>query len=77
MVYASAARKTLGYLVLSGALALSAVTFLTGSLEPTARVIDAGGDVSGWSWLVFALGVCTGAVMVGTYVYVAHLEAKR
>lgn len=78
MVYATAARKTLGYMVLSGVLALSVMTFLTGDVGATGRVVDeTTGGVSGWSAIVFALGVFTGALMVGTYVYVAHLEAKR
>ena len=77
MVYAGAARKTLGYIVVASVLGLSVVTLLSGDPVPTARVIDSAGGASDWSWLMFALGMLTGALMAGTYVYVAHLEARR
>lgn len=79
MVYVQAARKTGAYMVLATVMSMGVLTFLAGDLEPTGHVIDAGigTGISGGSWILFALGVFTGALLIGTYVYVAHIEAKR
>jgi len=78
MVYATAARKTLGYVVIAGVLGLSAVTFFLGEVSaPTGYVVAESAPPGGLSLLGFCLGLVTGALMVGTYVYVAHLETKR
>lgn len=66
-------------MVLSAMLSLCVITFLSGDLDPTARLVtDVGANsLSASGWLLFALGIFTGGLVVGTYVYVAHLEAKR
>lgn len=81
MVYASAARKTAAYMVLSVVLAISAITFFTGDLgeSTTGRVTTTGvtNAVESGSWILFLLGVLVGALVVGTFVYLAHYEHKR
>ncbi len=78
MVYATAARKTLGYLVVAGVLGLAAVTLFMGDVgAPTAHVVAESNGVDGIPLLGFCLGLVTGALIVGTYVYVAHIETKR
>lgn len=79
MVYYGAARKTGAYIVLAGVLSMGILTFTSGSLDPTGRVTSPGVLVeqTGAGWIIFALGVFLGAIIVGTYAYIAHIEAKR
>ena len=79
MVYRHAARKTGAFMVVSAVLGLAVVTFLSGSLEVTGQVVAEGAtaEPSGAGWILYILGAFTGAVLVGTYVYVAHLEGKQ
>ena len=81
MVYAHAARKTVGLMALAMVLSLGVVTFIYGGLDTTitgnvvANTSGANTEVS--SWMIVLLGMFVGALMVGGYVFVAHLEAKR
>jgi hypothetical protein len=80
MVYVQAARKTAGFMVLAVVLSLAVVIFLSGSIDgTTGRVTGPGvtSHVEGSSWIVFILGVFVGALVVGAYLYIARLEAKR
>lgn len=78
MVYLHAARKTGAYLVLAAMLSFAIVTFLSGDVQPTARVVDAGPTgLSTETWILFSLGIFTGALLIGTYVYLAHVEGRR
>jgi H+/gluconate symporter-like permease len=79
MVYLQAARKTGAYMILSLVLAASIVTFLAGDLEPTGRVTSSGitPSVEGGGWILFLLGAMVGALAVGTYIFLAHIEHKR
>lgn len=79
MVYHGAAKKTGAYMVLSLILGLSIVTFFTSDLTPTGRVTSpglvTGAEAAGI--LPFVLGFMVGALMVGTYFYIVHIERKR
>ena len=78
MVYVQAARKTGAYMLLAAVLSLAVVTFLAGDLDATGRVTSTGlAQAQSASWIVFLLGIFVGALVVGTYVYIAHLEVKR
>lgn len=77
MVYKEAARKTGAYMVLAVGMSLGAITFMTEDLvTPTGRVTSTG-QFTGQGWLVFVLGIFIGCLMIGTYFYLAHIEAKR
>ncbi|MDD9953325.1 MAG: hypothetical protein OXR66_03245 [Candidatus Woesearchaeota archaeon] len=76
MVYAEAAKKTGGYMTLAGILSLGVVSLSSVQETPTANVAaDAGLSSSGM--IMFAIGVFIGALVIGTYVYIAKVEAKR
>jgi hypothetical protein len=79
MVYTEASRKTFAFMALALCLSLGIVTFFTEDLStPTARVVDGGAaSVAGQGWLVFVLGIFIGGLLIGTYFYIAHIEAKR
>lgn len=77
MVYAAAARKTFAFMALAGVLSLGVVTFFSG--EITGRVASPGvvSETTGSGWIVFVLGAFMGALLVGTYTYLVHVEGKR
>lgn len=78
MVFRQALRKTGAYMVLSVVLGAAFSMFWAGTLEQptglaTAEVLP--GAASGPAWILFILGAFVGAILIGTYVWVAHLEA--
>ncbi len=77
MVFLAAAQKTGGLMAVALLAGLGIVTFLTEDLTmPTGFVVHPV-DIAESSWLVFVLGLFIGAIMVGTYVYLAHVEHDR
>jgi hypothetical protein len=79
MVYVQAAKKTGAYITLALVLSLAIVTFISGQMDVTGRVTSPGTapQAAGGSWIIFLLGIFVGALVIGTYFYVVHLEAKR
>jgi uncharacterized membrane protein len=79
MVYVGAARKTVSFVVIAMVLSLGIMMLTTGSDGPTGRVTSTGTTAAPESitWAIFLLGVFVGAVIVGTYTYIVHIEAKR
>ena len=79
MVYVQAAKKTGAFMMLAMGLSLALVTFISGDLEtPTGRITSTPvAEASSAGWMIFLLGVVVGAIIIGTYVYIAHLEARR
>jgi hypothetical protein len=80
MVYVNAAKKTGAFLILSMVLSLAVLTFFMNDLAtPTGRAVSEvqtpGPSLS--SWFLFFLGILVGALMVGTYIFFLHHEAKR
>jgi len=64
-------------------LSFAIVMFVSGDLEQgiTGRAVTQetveSTSIDGGSWLIFMLGIFVGALMLGAYVYVAHIEGKR
>jgi hypothetical protein len=83
MVYAGAAQKTMAYMTLSLVLGFSIITFLSGDLSgTTGQVVSdttntTAGSIESGAWIIFLLGVLIGALAVGTYTYIVHIERKR
>ncbi len=84
MVYVGAAQKTMAYMTLSLVLGFSIITFMSGDMMGTTgrAVTDttsttAGAGLESSAWIVFLLGVLIGALAVGTYTYIVHVERKR
>ena len=79
MVYAHAARKTGAFMVLSLVLSLAIITLFSGTMEPTGRVTSPGLEAPTEAGMIlpFVLGVFVGALIIGTYFYIVHLEAKK
>ncbi len=82
MVYAGAAQKTMAYMTLSLVLGFSIITFLSGDMTgTTGRVVsdttNTGVGIESSAWVVFLLGILIGALAVGTYTYIVHIEKKR
>jgi hypothetical protein len=79
MVYAAAARKTGAFMLFSLVLAVSLLMFFSGDLNATGYAIKNTGDIAAdsGSWVLFLLGVLVGALAVGGFVYVMHIEGKR
>lgn len=78
MVFREAAQKTGAYMLLAAVLGLGFVTMLTEDLSsPSGRVVSPASEVVGSNWLIFALGLFIGGLVLGAYVYVTRLEAKR
>jgi hypothetical protein len=78
MVYKEAARKTGAYMLFALFMGGAIVYFLSGELDPTGRVTSAGlAAAESTSWVVFLMGVFVGALVIGTYTYVTHIESKR
>jgi hypothetical protein len=80
MVYAHAARKTGAFLVLALVLSLAIVTIFTDTISaPTGRATGPGLETPTEPTFIlpFVLGVLVGALMIGTYFYIVHLEAKK
>jgi hypothetical protein len=77
MVYKAAAKKTAAYMLLSLVVSLAFVTFLSGELNPaTGRVTSTGTvpQAESSTWVIFLLGLFAGALIVGTYTYIVHLD---
>jgi hypothetical protein len=79
MVYVQAAKKTGAYMTLALIVSLAIVTFISGDLDPAGRVTSTGiaPQAAGASWVIFLLGIFVGGLVIGTYFYIVHLEAKR
>jgi hypothetical protein len=81
MVYVQAARKTGAFMVLALVLSLAGITLYSGDLDTgvTGRVTSPGLVTPQESIIVvpFVLGVLVGALLIGTYFYIAHIERKR
>ena len=78
MVFTEAAQKTGAFMLLAAILGLGVLTFMTEDLSsPSGRVVTPATDVIGGNWLVFALGLFIGCLMIGTYFFISHSEARR
>jgi len=79
MVFVEAARKTGGFMAISALLGVGIVTFLTEDLaSPSGLVVASPAEtLAGSGWLIFVLGLFMGAMMIGTYFYIAHVEQRR
>lgn len=83
MVYAGAAQKTIAFMTLSLVLGFSIITFMSGDMmgTTTGRVVsdtsNTGVAIESSAWIIFLLGVLIGALAIGTYTYIVHIEKKR
>ncbi len=78
MVYIKATKKTFGFMILAATLGLVLATFTDGGIrQPTGLAVSDVSVASGGEWILFVLGFFCGVLALGTYVYIAHFEAKR
>ena len=80
MVFVQAARKTAGLMVLAMMASLALIFAMSGDLQDSVTghaVQNSPAILDGNGWIIFLLGIFVGAIMIGAYFYIAHLEGKR